>query len=213
MAKSAQMKFKTPAGIFGYTHVHAPDTKYGNKYKGEVNLSREKARPFVKACKQVATEEWGPQGAEDVHMPWKVSEEDRDTIIIKAKSDPKYPPSVTDIDGIVIPRKKVPNIGAGTRGKLSMKLVAVEVNGKRYISARLNGVQIINLVEFGQGGFESARDELEEGEEAYTGPEDDEEYGTEAGFGTLVTDDSVDADAGEYETDPDELEDDEDEDF
>lgn len=208
MAKSAQAKIRTKGGIFRWPHLNKPDTKFDKegKYHVELLLSKDKARDFVKKCRKVAQEEWGPEKAKGANMPWSVSDEDPDTVVIKANAKAEYPPAIADIDGARLDRSDLPLIGTGTKGKLSIRLKANEVSGSLYITAYLQGAQIINLVEYGADtGFGSAVDELEDDEEGFTKDEVDN-----AGFGTLVTEESIDADSGEYETDPDELEDDDD---
>lgn len=211
MAKSASAKYRTPAGIFSYPHLNKPDTKFDKegKYHVDLLLSKDKARDFVKLCKELAAEEWGPAKAKTAQMPWKISKEDPDTVVISAKAKADYPPSIANIEGVKVDPKKLPMVGTGTKGKLSIRLKANEVSGKFYVTSYLLSAQIIKLVEYGEDtGFDSARDELDEDEEGFQGPDDSTE------FGTAVTEQSVDADAGEYEDDPDNLEDDEeDEDF
>jgi len=211
MAKTASAKYVTKMGTFVFPHINTPDTKFNKDgvYHLKFRQSKELARELAALCKRVAQEQWGPAKAKGANMPYKVDEEDKDSIVLSAKAKALYPPYIADHQGKRVDRADLPTVGTGTSGKLDIRLVTNEVKGELYVSCYLQGVQIVKLVEYNGSAFGAVEEDELGDDDGFTAASD-----RAGAVGTLVTEASANAVSGEYEDDEDELVDtDEDDDF
>ncbi len=191
MAK--KKKFVTPAGIAVYPRLNRPDTKFHEHgtYKADLRIPIEEAKPLLKELGDIykahtgqAHQKFPPSKDKDSIWYFEQDEDgdfDKDYVILKLRArnvmtktgevwDRK--PKIFDAEGNRL--KKAPKIGGGTVMKVSFEAdcyATKKVSGVRLIP---NAVQIINLVEYEEGG--SAEDYGFGKEDGYTS---DSEYDDE----------------------------------
>jgi hypothetical protein len=71
-------------------------------------------------------------------------------------------PMVADAKGKPVKNPEDLRIGGGTVGRLKITLSADPNANKPYVTAYLNGVQVVKLVEYGAGGFGDMSGEVED---------------------------------------------------
>jgi hypothetical protein len=173
----AKKSLITPKGVANYPWLNKPDTKFGKtEFKcGLVFESVTAAKPVIDAAKEVFAEEFGPKAK--AKLPLEKQEDG--TVLLRTHSKSK--PPLMDIKGNEV--KATVKLGGGSVVKLGITLQAYDNGGKKGVTAYLNGVQIIKLVEYGGGTpqFGSAEDEVEDGEGFVAGSEsfEDETDGEE----------------------------------
>ena len=74
MAKKQKINFQTPTGVAKYPHLLKPDTAFDSegKYKSELLLSQEDAKPLIKIIEDAAKEE---HGKAHYRVPYMTDEE------------------------------------------------------------------------------------------------------------------------------------------
>lgn len=182
MAK--KKKFVTPAGIAVYPRLNRPDTKYNEygTYSADLRIPIEEAKPLLKELGDLYKAHVGsahPKFAprKDKEAIWYFDQDDDGdfdkefvTLKLRAKNiktrsgdiwDRK--PKLFDSEGNRI--KNTPRVGGGTVMKVSFEAdcYSGKVTGVRLVP---QAVQIIDLVEYGDGG--SAEDYGFGKEEGYT---------------------------------------------
>lgn len=179
----------TPRGIFLYPYLNEADTKFNPEgvYRVRFKAPAEVMGDIIEAI-DAAMEQTFNKAVVEEKSPAKrkrikradapYMEQDDGTIEINfkmkasgtRKKDGKTwtrRPAVFDGAGNYIPSDKLPMIGGGTEGKVSFEIAGfyTPLVGAG-VSLRLNGVQILNLVEYGGGSAEDHGFEAEDG--AYT---------------------------------------------
>lgn len=153
-----EIKYVTPIGELIYPHINREDPKFG-KYKTIFKLSMADAKEFIEQCHNLAKDEF--RTVEDVQFPFVVN---ADVAEVEIKASSKYVPVIVDASAQLLIHEEAPEIYGGTKAKLKLKLKCTEVTGKKYVSAYLGAVQIIELASIPSGfeaveGFNSAKEE------------------------------------------------------
>jgi hypothetical protein len=168
--------FTTPKGAAGYSNLTKPDTKFDaeGKYKTTLTISKEAAEALIAVAHEEAEELLenvlnapvkGKKPAklkklDDLTFPFEENDDDTVTFTFKSKKKPK----LFDAKGNPI-RDDDLRVGAGSTIRVKGAFSGYEGFGGG-VTAYLNEVQIVKLVEFGGGGFEADEDE----EDAYVAP-------------------------------------------
>jgi hypothetical protein len=119
---------------------------------------------FEAAVVELAEETYNKKQLASYTTPIKTDKKDG-TVYIEAHT---YEiPMVADAKGKPVKNPEDLRIGGGTIGRLKITLSADPNANKPYVTAYLNGVQVVKLVEYGAGGFGDASDELEDNEDAF----------------------------------------------
>lgn len=212
MAKSKResviKKYTTGKGeLTGFIGVFEPSTKFNKDgvYSANILLSKEEGEALAEEIKKVRTEQFKTYGKKT-----KVAELTR--CVPYGIADEETGEETPDAEGRYIlkttakafiengkPKVKIPvfdakqnpvkdvRIGAGTIARLSISLEGYSVAGKTGVSVKLKAVQIIDLVEYGNGNaesygfgdedgsFEFSEDEAVEEEETAEATEDEED--------------------------------------
>ena len=155
-------KLITPMCSCQWAKVHEPDREY-KKYSIDLLLEPEtdSHKEFLAMLKEEAEKAKGSP-------PYKkaVDKDGNETGKYRVKFRSNYPPSVVDAENTPVPPSI--NIGNGSMVKVAYALKPYEVSGKKGITLYLNGVQVLDLVEFkGSSGFEV------DTEAPYHAPKDD----------------------------------------
>jgi len=188
----------TPRGVAGYTHLNEPDTKFNDAgiYSVKLALSAADAEPLIESLTALQQEAFKQA---KIDVPIAAKAKGKKAKVVKLASDNPWceldngdfefnfkmkasgiskktgkvwtrTPAIFDIHGVAL--KNVPNIGAG-----SVLRVAYTAEGfytalvGAGVSLRLEGVKVINLVEFGGAsaaalGLDSEEEDVEDGFEA-----------------------------------------------
>jgi hypothetical protein len=156
MAKKPKINFVTPIGVAKYPHLNKPDTAFDSegKYKTELLLSAEDAKPLIKKIEDAAKAE---HGSAHYRVPY-VKDEETGEVAFKLQS--KFQPDFFDTAGQVVPVNKLPKIGGGSRLKLKGYLNVYKVSGSAGVAITLQGCQIVEAT---QGMNGSGFDAIEEG--------------------------------------------------
>ena len=103
----------TSKGQAIYPYLNAPDTAFdaAGVYKCQLKMSPEDAKEFADQVKTIASDEFG-KDASKVKLPFK-NDEETGEVIFTAKS--KFPPTLIDADGQIMPEHMAPNITAALR--------------------------------------------------------------------------------------------------
>ena len=147
----AKAKFTSPKGAAMWPWLSKPDTRYDaeGKYKSDLIVKKEDAKEFVELAKQVFIEEFGEKSLSKAKWPY-MNDDEAGGLKIRAKSSKK--PMLVDAKGNVI--KGDLAVGNGSTIKLAGVLTSYSAGGNIGVTAYLNAVQIIDLVEFGGSQFE-----------------------------------------------------------
>jgi hypothetical protein len=157
--------FTTPKGAAGYSNLTKPDTKFDaeGKYKTSITLPTEQAESLMELAREEANElAVLDKKTKKVVMPEGIKfpfvENDDDTVTFTFKSKKK--PKLFDAKGNPILGQAAEDlrVGGGSTIKVKGAFSAYEGFGGG-VTAYLNDVQIIKLVEFGGGGFKAEDDE------------------------------------------------------
>jgi len=149
----AKPKYRSPIGRAKYPHLKEPDTAFDTdkpKYKTELVLSAEAAKPFIDQINKAAEDVHGKQAAGKVRFPFT---KDEDTGEVSFKFSSKYQPAFSDTTGETIPPSQLPKVGAGSSLIVSGVINVYEVNKSKGVGLLLDGVQIVDIVEYGGGNI------------------------------------------------------------
>lgn len=152
MAKKPKIKFQTPVGVAKYPHLNRPDTAFDaeGKYKTELILSPEDAKPLIKIIEDAAKEE---HGKAHYRVPYTVDEE---TGEVAFKLQSKYEPLFFDSAGQLVPQNALPQLGGGSRIALKGFLNVYKVSGTCGVAITLRSVQIVEASQGMNGeGFDA----------------------------------------------------------
>lgn len=181
-------RFITPVGTLVWPKLNTPDVYTPKKgpekvrYVTNFKLSDEDYKKVLTMLKKKAKELM--PDVEKPKLPFK-KDKKTDEITLVASSGVKYRPPVFDAKNKKIPAGVI--IGGGSKARLDLTISHYEISAENSgINLYINGVQVIELVEGGQG--KSNFDETEGF--SYDGPEDTEEQG----FGGGAADPSGDED-------------------
>jgi hypothetical protein len=166
------LSLKTPKGVANYPWLSKPDVSFGKeRFKcGIVFENSAIAKPVIDAVNKVAADEFGAKAK--VKKPLVKNEDG--TILLKTQSNSK--PTISDSHGEVL--KKTVKLGGGSIVRLAVTLSTYNKDGSRGVTAYLDSVQLLKLVEYGAGrevSWESAADEVEDAFVAGDASGDDEE--------------------------------------
>lgn len=147
--------FTTPKGAAGYSNLVTPDTKFDaeGKYKTSITLPADQAEALMELAREEAQEGLGKK-AKNAKMPFEENDDDTVTFRFKSKKKPK----LFDAKGNPIRNTEDLRVGGGSTIKVKGAFSAYEGFGGG-VTAYLNEVQIIKLVDFGGGGFQPEDDE------------------------------------------------------
>jgi len=147
----AKPKFQSPIGRAKYPHLNEPDTAFdadNPKFKTELVLSAKDAQPFIDQINKASEEVHGKQPAGKVRFPFTKDEE---TGEVSFKFNSKYAAKFCDTNGQVITQSSLPKIGAGSSLIVSGVINVYEVSKNKGVGLLMDGVQIIDVVEYGGG--------------------------------------------------------------
>jgi len=156
MPKKPKINFQTPVGVAKYPHLNKPDTAFDaeGKYKAELLVSQDEAKPLIKLIEDAAKEE---HGSANYRVPYQTDDE---TGEVAFKLQSKYQPKFYDTAGQLVPEGKEPRIGGGSRLRLKGYLNVYKVSGQAGVSIQLTSCQIVEAMQGMNGaGFYA----LEEG--------------------------------------------------
>ena len=96
----SKLMFKTPRGIAMYPYLNRPDTQFdtNGKYKVNLRMKKEDAKPLVDAVKKAAEEEFGAK-AKSAKLPFKTDEDTGDLIVVTGS---KFVPKMLDSQGLIL---------------------------------------------------------------------------------------------------------------
>ena len=164
MSTPTKSKFVTPVGSAQYPWLQPgrPDTAFDaeGKYKLELRVAPEKAKPLVDQLEGMKKEVFAPKDHAKVHLPYKI---DGETGEFMFKIQSKFEPKFYDAKGNPIPSSKVPAMYSGSTLRIS-GMADTYTGSKNGVSLRLNAVQIINPV---SGGSEAGPGDFDEVEGGY----------------------------------------------
>lgn len=212
MAKSKResviKKYTTGKGeLIGFISIFEPSTKFNKDgvYSANILLSKEEGEVLAEEIKKVRTEQYKTYGkktkvAELTRcVPYGIADEEtgeetpdaEGRYILKTTAKAFIENGKAKVKIPVFDVKQNPvkdiRIGVGTVARLSISLEGYSVAGKTGVSVKLKAVQIIDLVEYGNGSaesygfgdedgsFEFSEDEAVEDEEKAENEVDDDE--------------------------------------
>lgn len=212
MAKSKResviKKYTTGKGeLIGFIGIFEPSTKFNKVgvYSANILLSKEEGEVLAEEIKKVRTEQYKTYGkktkvAELTRcVPYGIADEEtgeetpdaEGRYILKTTAKAFIENGKAKVKIPVFDVKQNPvkdiRIGVGTVARLSISLEGYSVAGKTGVSVKLKAVQIIDLVEYGNGSaesygfgdedgsFEFSEDEAVEDEEKAENEVDDDE--------------------------------------
>ena len=167
MAKTEYTKIVTKAGEAFYAHLREPETYEGKElgYSIQLKLNKEDTDELmsqIEAELEKAKSEMklkpGRKWSKEPFMGFK-TDKDGDIVFkfkvpstIKTRSGEELPRTIGVFDATGNPIKG-DNIGNGSTVKVAATLIPFHVsNAVNGVSLRLNAVQVLNLIEYGQGG-------------------------------------------------------------
>jgi hypothetical protein len=139
-------KFTSPKGTAQWPWLSKPDTRYDaeGKFKTDLLVSTEEAAPIMETAKKLFVEEFGEKALKNAKWPYMVDDV-TGGVKIRAKSGKK--PGMFDAKGNVITKDLA--VGNGSVIKIAGLLQTYDAGGNKGVTAYLNAVQLIELVEFG----------------------------------------------------------------
>lgn len=176
-------KYVTGRGeLTGFIALTKPSTKYNKEgiYSTYMLLSKEDGEKLAQKMKEIRTEQFklygkGTKVAELQCKPYEIVDKEtgeatpdaEGRYIVTAKANAFIKNGKPQFKPMIINAKKQPvkniNIGEGTIARLGVVLSGYSVAGKTGVSVKLGMVQIINLVEYQNGGFSLDAFDEEEG--------------------------------------------------
>lgn len=171
--KPKAVRYVTPTGTAQYPYLNKPDTKFNpdGDYKVNLELSAEDAAEVMSfldeqlaASYEKAKEEQKGKKIKQADAPYSVDEDSGKVTLkfkLKAKGTTKageeFQQKVAIFDAKGKPMVEAPNIGGGTKMKVSYEVVPffTSLVGAG-IALRVRAVQVIDLVEFSGGASAGA---------------------------------------------------------
>lgn len=182
---SLKANYTSPKITLVYPAITQPDSKYGN-YKTDISFANdEDAVAFRDLCKNLAIEKGS--ASEGEKFSWNKSKPTAKTsrlyygsvMLPMAKNadgeitgciSTKFAPAVFDPFGNKYPESEIPKIGGGTTARVKAVLLPSDNGSDDFISAKFRSVQIIGLREYGNDGFDSAEDMIDDGDKVVRAP-------------------------------------------
>ncbi len=163
----AKAKFVSPKGTANWPWFNKPDTRFDaeGKYKTDLLVPKGEASDLMSKAKSLFIEEFGESELKKAKYPFNI---EGDVVTLKAKS--KQKPVIYDAKGKKINDEV--NVGNGSTIKVSGMLGTYDAGGSKGVTAYLNAVQLIDLVEFGGAEFEE--------EDGYVHVSKEEEFNEES---------------------------------
>lgn len=143
--------FTTPRGTASYPKLIKPDTKFNPEGVYSVGLifPADEASDLITQIEEIFVDEFGPKKLSELQKPWSETEDGE--LLFKFKSANK--PQLFDADGKAINPKADIKLGSGSVLKIKGSIKPILVQKKYYATLYINGVQLLDLVEFGGAGF------------------------------------------------------------
>ena len=175
MAKRVYPRWTTPAGVAVYPKLVEPSTKFSPDGVFELNLRFDdeslakqvsaKVREFSKAAYEYHCKDQGKPKLKVA--PFPTTETDDGKLLLKTKLKHKITrkdgttfeqrPAIFDARGNVLKGDSIPRVGGGSVVKACVEVYDYYTPALGAgVSLRLRGVQIITLVEYGDGGDASS---------------------------------------------------------
>ena len=145
---SKYTKMVSPKGPASYPKITRPDQKYNN-YQAGVILSDEEYEDMLEKMKDIFIDECGPKKVATATFPFKKNEEGK--WVFKATSKSK--PRIYDSKGKPVLDDSDLNVASGSIIKVSFS--ATVKQDRTGVTAYLNGVQIIEYVEYAGNDFQA----------------------------------------------------------
>lgn len=189
-----RVKITTKTGKARFFCVGREETYQGTptgKQTAQIVLSGEALADMKAQVQAFVNENFTPADIKKgVTLPFKETKDGSEVFIkakayFKRKSGERVVIPVADKSGKIV--KNPPEIGNGSLVRLRLALKETIFQGKKFVGVDLIGIQLIKLVEFEDGGFDAADDEVEGGfsadefeqsradEGGRSGPVDDED--------------------------------------
>jgi len=175
--RKKRVKAVSPKGAAGYAWLNKPDTKFNEAgtYKVSLTMSEKLGTPLVDQMQDIFLEEFDKKAMPRANFPFKVDEESGDiTFTFKSSKQPK----IFDAKGNPILKKL--NIGNGSILKAAISMGAYKTGMVTGVSAYLDAVQVIELVEFksksmfeSEDGFTVSEDDMEDFDDETPDAEDE----------------------------------------
>jgi hypothetical protein len=143
--------FTTPRGTASYPKLIKPDTKFNPEGVYSVGLifPADEVSDFISQIEENFVDEFGPKKLSELQKPWSINEDG--DYLFKFKSANK--PQLFDADGKAINPKADIKLGSGSVLKIKGSIKPIMVQKKYYATLYINGVQLLDLVEFNGAGF------------------------------------------------------------
>lgn len=143
--------FTTPRGIASYPKLIKPDTKFNPEgvYSVALVIPKDDASELISQIEEIFVDEFGPKKLSELQAPYK--EDENGDYVFKFKSANK--PQLFDAAGTAISPRADLKLGSGSVLKVKGSIKPIMVQKKYYATLYINGVQLIDLVEFGGAGF------------------------------------------------------------
>jgi hypothetical protein len=174
--KKKVLKWVSPVGVALYPHLMKPDTRFGeNKFTCRLAFKPSEVKDIVNQVKALAKDAF--DDIKGKHLPFKKEEDG--TVSLQAKTE--FKPAIVDSKGVQVTGKLA--IGNGSQLRMSVAFSAYEGMGGG-VTAYLNSVQVISLVEFGAGsefGEYQGDDDAYVADASLTGDVEDEKPETSDG--------------------------------
>ena len=143
----------TPRGVAMYPWLNKPDTKFDadGVYKMSLRVSAEDAGKLQDTITKTFTDEFGAKKLAKANFPFKPALDDDGNetgeVVFSFKS--KMQPKLYDAKGGLIKNPGDLKVGGGTIAKVNCAMAPYDKGINTGVVLYLNGVQIIELVEFG----------------------------------------------------------------
>ena len=161
---NTKVNFRSAEGIARYPRLTNAD-ELDDKFKTQLIMSAEAAKPLMAMCLEAGEEAFGPKGVDKLKMPWKIDEDTGDVVfVVKTKYQPKF------VDGATTPIHfdNVPKIYSGSKLKVVGTIGDYELSKvNKGINLNLNKVQILSLSD---GNFDDDGEGFDAVEGGYVAP-------------------------------------------
>jgi hypothetical protein len=200
--KMLKKSFVTPKGYAAYAHIKDPDTKFNSDgvYSVKLRIPQDEAEELIEQMDKYLEEAWDDETSDmkpgkikkmqkvpayEVEMDDETGEETgyivmnfRANYKITTKTGKTWFNKILVADGQGKAIKNIPNIGNGSTVRVSCDLVSYTSKDTIGVSRRLKGIQIIDLVEYGDNP-EALGFGAEDGAYVHTDiPQDDDDVDT-----------------------------------
>ncbi len=139
----------SPRGIAMYPWLTKPDTKFNAEgvYKMSLSVPTDEAQGLCEQIREAFTEELGSKKIAKANFPFKEDGEGNTVFSFKSQKKPK----IYNSKGQIIANADELKIGGGSTTKVAFTIKPYDKGINTGVVLYLNGVQIIQLVEFKSG--------------------------------------------------------------